>query len=526
MDINIFPPFTGNLAPSFVEPIYSQNPRSFRPSQYAGTPVAVTCSQDSPLVIEGGIINSYPSPTNTLWYAELYNANPTGGKDIYLAHDANGVTQFTDPLTGQPFKPVIKPGQNIVISQAAKDTAILYAFIDSYGDGGAASPGGPAGGDLAGTYPNPTVKGISNGTDDVATTGRILAKRFVSAAVNPTLASVSNSGASMEGAADYGRINFYSASQPANDRDAEIIFIGGQLIIRYANDAHNAFASALSISGGQGTGITGITSNSGSGSWVHTGALSATGDISTVASIVAKAGGPNAPDTAGSGAELFCNSAGNQSNLVLVDASRSENNRLAMFQWQAGQINVGFSNDAWTTGVNAISILGGSASGVSSINSNSGTGNWTHTGNYALNGLLTRYGNEPVIGNGIPSIYGRATSSGVTANLTSASFYSIPTGKGGMYRVSCYAVVTVAASTSSTLPAIGIGWTDDATNTPLSANDVTPTNSANAVGAFGQGSIIINAKEGTNITRQTSGYTSTSAGEMTYAIRIHAEYIG
>jgi hypothetical protein len=117
------------------------------------------------------------------------------------------------------------------------------------------------------------------------------------------------------------------------------------------------------------------------------------------------------------------------------------------------------------------------------------------------------------------------TGTAVNANLPSATVYSVPSNAGGLYRISAYAVETAADAASSTLPNVGIGWTDNDTSTALQASTVTPTNTANAVGAFGQGVQIINAKAGTNITYLTSNYASGTAGAMTYAVRIRVEYL-
>lgn len=113
----------------------------------------------------------------------------------------------------------------------------------------------------------------------------------------------------------------------------------------------------------------------------------------------------------------------------------------------------------------------------------------------------------------------------LNANQGSSTAYTVPAGKGGMYRVSAYAVETVADAASSTLPNVGVGWTDSDTSVALQASTVTSTNTANAIGAFGFGSQIINAKAGTNITWLTSNYASGTAGTMTYAVRLRVEYL-
>lgn len=113
-----------------------------------------------------------------------------------------------------------------------------------------------------------------------------------------------------------------------------------------------------------------------------------------------------------------------------------------------------------------------------------------------------------------------------STNVTSVTVYAVPAAGAGTYRVSCYAVVTTAATTSSTLPNCGIGWTDNDSGVALLASTVTPTNTANAAGAFGQGVQIINAKASSNITYQTSNYASSGATAMQYAVHVKVEYVG
>lgn len=112
------------------------------------------------------------------------------------------------------------------------------------------------------------------------------------------------------------------------------------------------------------------------------------------------------------------------------------------------------------------------------------------------------------------------------ANIGATTIYAIPAARAGLYRVSAYAVVSQAATTSSTLPNVGVLWTDNDSNTPLVASTVTPTNAVNAVGAFGNGDVVISARDGTNIQFQTSNYASVGATPMQYAVHLRVEYLG
>jgi hypothetical protein len=55
---------------------------------------------------------------------------------------------------------------------------------------------------------------------------------------------------------------------------------------------------------------------------------------------------------------------------------------------------------------------------------------------------------------------------------------------------------------------------------------VSSTNTANAVGAFGQGVQVMYVKGGSNVTYQTSSYASGTAGAMKYAVHIKLERLG
>lgn len=137
----------------------------------------------------------------------------------------------------------------------------------------------------------------------------------------------------------------------------------------------------------------------------------------------------------------------------------------------------------------------------------------------SLNGVST-------VANGVPAICAQANSAGHAATIPPTTLYAVPADKSGMYRVTAYAVVTQAATTSSTLPNIGIGWTDGDSSTALQANTVSSSNPANALGAFGNGSIVISAMAGTNISYLTSNYASAGTTPMHYAVHLKVEFLG
>jgi hypothetical protein len=148
------------------------------------------------------------------------------------------------------------------------------------------------------------------------------------------------------------------------------------------------------------------------------------------------------------------------------------------------------------------------------------------TGTISTNAVIGNYNTIATVGNGVPAEYAQANLAAQAANIAATTIYAVPANGAGMYRISCYTSVTQAATTSSTLPNIGILWTDNDSGVALSAVNVTPTNTANALGAFSNGSIIVYAKASTNIQYQTSNYASSGATAMQYGVHIKVEFLG
>jgi hypothetical protein len=123
-----------------------------------------------------------------------------------------------------------------------------------------------------------------------------------------------------------------------------------------------------------------------------------------------------------------------------------------------------------------------------------------------------------------------------TSNL-SGTLYTVPAGRGGDYWVSCYTVVTHAATISSTLPYCGVRYTDeDAGVVALSNNGSAvlaagASNSQNIVGATGKapsspGVMDIRVAAGTAISYATQGYASSGTTAMQYAVHYRLIYVG
>jgi hypothetical protein len=148
------------------------------------------------------------------------------------------------------------------------------------------------------------------------------------------------------------------------------------------------------------------------------------------------------------------------------------------------------------------------------------------TGAATLSAGISSYNGVSTVANGVAAEVAQINLTNQNANIGSTLLYAVPASGAGFYRATCYAVETTPDGASSTLPNTGIGWTDSDTSVALVAGTVTPTNTNNATGAFGQGVQVFYAKASTNINYQTSNYASGSAGVMKYALHIKLEYLG
>lgn len=118
------------------------------------------------------------------------------------------------------------------------------------------------------------------------------------------------------------------------------------------------------------------------------------------------------------------------------------------------------------------------------------------------------------------------------ANIGSTLLYNVPSiGGGGAYKVSSYAVVTRAASTSSVLPNSLVSFTDLDTGTAGVSVTLTNSSSGNTVGTT-NGSVssastsIIYVPAGSTINYSTANYASVGGTSMQYALHIRVEYLG
>lgn len=129
------------------------------------------------------------------------------------------------------------------------------------------------------------------------------------------------------------------------------------------------------------------------------------------------------------------------------------------------------------------------------------------------------------VGGGVPVVAVNTT--GLTANVGATTL--LTTSANGFYRFSCYVVETTAATTSSTLPACNVQWTDADSSFSVPVQQVTNVNTANTVGSYGPTNappgnpLQFFAKSGTTIQYSTTIYASTGATAMAYAIHARLE---
>jgi hypothetical protein len=121
----------------------------------------------------------------------------------------------------------------------------------------------------------------------------------VNSTSNGQVASVTNTGTAMS--STFAAITYFDSARTANNKTADFLWTGGTFSARFKNDAGSSTATWLSATGGQASGITGVTSNSGSGSWTHTGDFIASGVLSagvqSSANAVQLVGSSGAADT-------------------------------------------------------------------------------------------------------------------------------------------------------------------------------------------------------------------------------------
>ena len=160
--------------------------------------------------------------------------------------------------------------------------------------------------------------------------------------------------------------------------------------------------------------------------------------------------------------------------------------------------------------------------GLSTLGSASVTGATTLTGAVIQGAKTTTYNNIATVQGGIPSEVASITTTGLTANVGNSTLYVVPATAAFLYRFSCQSVITTAGSSSSTLPAVKVVFTNAESSVTGISPSVCATSTSNTVGTVAQGANVISVLGGTTIQYSTVSYASSTAG-MTYAIKILLE---
>lgn len=238
---------------------------------------------------------------------------------------------------------------------------------------------------------------------------------------------------------------------------------------------------------------------------------------------------------------VVISSAPNNADVVLYDSTQTANNRTAEWINFQGKLQARFKNDAGSAANVPLAFVGGQATGITGIESNSGSGAWIHTGSFALGGVnatlmvggsagtpgqvLTSTGNAttPSWSDApLPKVVGGASATAQSANVNTPNFYAVAIG--GMYRVSTFIVITRAATTSATMPSVSVGYTEAASG--ANVQDIVSLSSvANTVGSHSGGTAVIQCQQGSNISYLTSNYASSGATSMQYRVDVIVERI-
>lgn len=201
-----------------------------------------------------------PKSGGTLTGSLGVNGDITATGTIGLAvPNGNNLTFTGGPSGSVPTIATTGTNLNVTMRLATQGTGPVQVVNQLQAQGGVAVTG------------STTVSGDEN------VSGNVNVKGTLSSTANVQPASPTNSGIALGASPSWAIAGFYDQTSTANNRTAQILGINSGMTFRFVNDAGTSPVNWLIASGGAGTGITGITSNSGSGSWAHTGSISASG---------------------------------------------------------------------------------------------------------------------------------------------------------------------------------------------------------------------------------------------------------
>lgn len=132
--------------------------------------------------------------------------------------------------------------------------------------------------------------------------------------------------------------------------------------------------------------------------------------------------------------------------------------------------------------------------------------------------------NKPVASNteALPAIVNKTD---LSSDLSPKDIYTIPPGGAGLYRLSCYVVLTTAATNSSSLPKCGFNYVDADTR-EAKAVTVTSGSPGNRSGTANYGEEPVSVAARTAVQVYTRGYLSDGSRAMLYAIHSAVESVG
>ncbi len=141
-----------------------------------------------------------------------------------------------------------------------------------------------------------------------------------------------------------------------------------------------------------------------------------------------------------------------------------------------------------------------------------------------IGGNLTFYNGQTTAGNGMAVEVGQIVVTGLTANYNAGSVKTIytPTAASQL-RISYSQAITTAATTTSTLPSLVLGWTD--VGGIARTKTIVPTDSTNTTTVEYDGVAVITTNTSTAVTITSANYASNTAAQMVYALSVTTEVI-
>lgn len=188
------------------------------------------------------------------------------------------------------------------------------------------------------------------------------------------------------------------------------------------------------------------------------------------------------------------------------------------------------------TAIDVENISGGTTNVVLQSALTSGANNYflrdTGGAQCSFAGKFTTYNNIATVSNGVPSILAEVNAVDQTAAIATSTLYAVPSSGAGAYRISWHAIRNRAATTSSTLGALTITYTDsDGVSRAITATGqnsagtmqtTNTTNSATTTGSTWGHPLVIYASASTNI-QYAYAYASSGGTSMRYNLRIRLE---